>query len=160
MTKNEVYDFLTSQKIAYQSFEHAAVFTMEELYAQDIPNKNRIVKNLFLRDDKKRNYYLVVVTGDKQTNLKQLSQTIPSRKLSFAKEPELKDFLGLEPGHVTPLGILNNREKNVMVVFDEELKGHDIGIHPMENTATIFLSFDDIYKIVEEHGNPLTVCKI
>ena len=89
-----------------------------------------------------------------------LSQKIPSRKLSFANENELKDYLSLEKGHVTPLGILNNSDKNVIMVFDNELKDEKIGIHPMENTATIFVEFNDILKLIEDHENKVVFCNI
>ena len=67
-------------------------------------------------------------------------------------------MLILEKGHVTPLGVLNNEEKNVIVVFDKSLQNQQIGIHPMENTATIFMAFEDVEKLVEDHGNPIVKC--
>ena len=118
----------------------------------------RIIISLFLRDDKKRNYYLVTLPGHKSANLKSLSERIPSRKLSFASEDDLRKLLLLEKGHVTPIGVLNNAEKNVTVVFDRSLQGQRLGIHPMENTATVFLAFEDVQKLIERHGNPIVLC--
>lgn len=111
-----------------------------------------------MRDDRKKNFYLVSVPGHRSINLKTLAERIPSRKLSFASEADLWEWLRLEKGHVTPLGVLNDEQKDVIVVFDRALRGQQIGIHPMENTATIFLAFEDVRRLVEEHGNPVVLC--
>jgi Ala-tRNA(Pro) deacylase len=98
------------------------------------------------------------VPGHKTINLKSLSERISSRKLSFASEESLRELLMLEKGHVTPLGVLNNTQKNVIMVFDKSLQNERIGIHPMENTATIFVAFEDIKKLIEGHGNAIVMC--
>ena len=126
----------------------------------NLPNKEQVVKNLFLRDDKKRNYYLVTLPGHKTVSLKNLSERIPSRKLSFASDASLREFLMLEKGHVTPLGILNNAEHNVIVVFDKSLQNERIGIHPMENNVTIFIGFEDVKRLIEDHGNTVVMCDL
>ncbi|HEX3037649.1 MAG TPA: prolyl-tRNA synthetase associated domain-containing protein [Oscillospiraceae bacterium] len=160
LNKEEIYVLLDSYHITYESYEHDAAYTIEDLDKMNIPHKEWIVKNLFLRDDKKRNYYLVTVPGYKTINLKKLSEKIPSRKLSFANEESLFELLALKKGHVTPFGILNNTQKNVIVVFDSVLQGQKIGIHPMENTATVFLDFENVIKLIEEYGNPVVMCDI
>jgi Ala-tRNA(Pro) deacylase len=158
LDKKETYALLDRLGFVYERYEHSAVYTIEEMDALDLPHKEQVVKNLFLRDDKKRNYYLVTLPGHKSANLKSLSERIPSRKLSFASEDDLRKLLMLEKGHVTPLGVLNNAEKNVTVVFDRSLQGQRIGIHPMENTATVFLAFEDVKKVIDHHGNPIVMC--
>lgn len=155
-----LYTLLDREGIAYEVFEHEPVYTIEDLDAQHLPQAERIVKNLFLRDDKKKHYYLVTVPGHRSINLKELATRIPSRKLSFASEADLMDLLGLEKGHVTPLGVLNDTEKNVTVVIDRVLAGSVIGIHPMVNTATIFLACEDVLRLVRAHGNPLVLCDL
>lgn len=160
LDKKGTYDFMNEKGIAYDAHEHHAVYTIEEMDSLNLPQSERIVKNLFLRDDKKRNYYLVTMPGHKAVNLKSLAEKIPSRKLSFANEESLKELLALEKGHVTPLGVLNNEQKNVTVVFDKDLQNQQIGIHPMENTATIFIALEDVVKLVKEHGNEVVMCDI
>ncbi|WFR62627.1 YbaK/EbsC family protein [Paenibacillus amylolyticus] len=81
--------------IVYESIEHPAVYTMEEMFFYQIPPTEHIVKNLFLRDDKKRNYDLVTIAGTKLVDLRSLSEKIPSRKLSFASEKDLLECLKL-----------------------------------------------------------------
>ena len=81
--------------------------------------------------------------------------------MSFASEERLQKYLGLSPGAVTPLGILNDQKAEVEVVIDEDLMGEaSLGVHPCENTATIFLDFADLQRLIEEHGNPITYCKL
>lgn len=160
MNMEDTYALLDSYHIVYEPYEHDAAYTIEDLDEMNIPHKEWIVKNLFLRDDKKRNYYLVTIPGYKTINLKKLSEKIPSRKLSFANEDSLFELLALKKGHVTPFGILNTTKKNVIVVFDKVLQGQKIGIHPMENTVTVFLDFENVVKLIEEHGNPVVMCDI
>ena len=160
MDKQGVYTLLNQAQIPYEVYEHAPVYTIEDLDALRLPQAEQIVKNLFLRDDKKRNFYLVSVPGHRAVNLKALAERIPSRKLSFASEADLWERLRLEKGHVTPLGILNDERKEIVVVFDRALQGRQIGIHPMENTATIFMVFEDVLRLVKEHGNPVVLCDL
>ena len=160
MDKKGIYALLDKACIAYESYDHPGVYTMEELFNQSIPHRERIVKSLFLRDDKKRNYYLVTLAGHKTVDLKGLSERIPSRKLSFSSEEKLWELLRLKKGHVTPMAVLNNEAKNVIVVFDKELLGEKIGVHPLENTATLFLAFEDVKRLIEAHGNSVVMCDL
>lgn len=94
----------------------------------------------FVRDDKKRNYYLITVKGDKRVNLKEFKQKNHTRSLSFASEDDLMDIMKLIPGSVTPLGVLNDSEKKVQVFLDQEFTKEPgmIGVHPNDNTAMRF----------------------
>lgn len=75
-------------------------------------------KNIFVRDDKKRNYYLITVKGDKKVNLKYFKEKYHTRSLSFASEQDLMAILGLQAGSVTPLGLINNTEHKVQFYLD------------------------------------------
>lgn len=76
-----------------------------------------------------------------------------SRKLSFADEEDLNSLLGLAKGSVTPLGYMNDAAKKVKFVLDAEFKGQTIGVHPNDNTATVWLAADDIVALIRKHGN-------
>ncbi|MPN42790.1 Prolyl-tRNA editing protein ProX [bioreactor metagenome] len=77
-------------------------------------------------------------------------------KLSFASEERLHTYLGLKKGAVTPLGILDDKDHVVEVVFDRDLVGKDrLGVHPCVNTATVWLSFTDLKMLIEENGNTI-----
>lgn len=162
MNKNEIYDYLNSLNIWYEVTEHSAVFNMAEISAVDLPYPDADAKNLFVRDDKKKNYYLITVRGDKKINLKDFKRTNNTRSLSFASETDLMSIMGLIPGAVTPLGILNDEEHKVQFFLDKEFldKPGLIGVHPNENTATVWLKTEDLMKIIREHGNELHLIEV
>ena len=162
MNKAETYQFLTEHGICYEVTEHKAVFNMEELDSVELPYPELDAKNLFVRDDKKANYYLITVKEEKRVNLKEFRKQNGTRNLSFASENDLIDILRLTPGSVTPFGLLNDKEHKVKFYIDEDLLSGDgmIGIHPNENTATVWLKTEDLIKILKENGNEINIVKI
>ena len=153
MTKRETYDYLTDHGVEYEVTEHIAVYNMEELNAVRLPYPDRDAKNLFVRDDKKRNYYLITVKGDKRVDLKEFQQRFGTRKLSFASADDLMAIMGLIPGAVTPLGLLNDSERKVSLYLDEAFLGGLVGVHPNDNTATVWMKAEDLIRLIREHGN-------
>ena len=139
--------------------EHKAVYNMAELAELVIPYPEADAKNLFIRDDKKRNYYLITVKGDKRIDLKEFRAKHGTKPLSFASESDLMDILGLMPGAVTPLGILNDDARRVKVFIDSALAGENglIGVHPNENTATVWMKTADLVSIIKDHGNMVEI---
>lgn len=122
MKKAEIYQYLTGKGISYEVTEHGAVYNMEDLATMDLPYPDSDAKNLFVRDDKKRNYYLITVKGEKRVNLKEFRKAHGLRNLSFASPDDLMAIMGLIPGAVTPLGLLNAEEKKVIFYLDQELE--------------------------------------
>lgn len=153
MNKTETYQYLTEHNIAYEVSEHKAVFNMEEAEALDLPYPECDAKNLFIRDDKKQNYYLITVKGDKRVDLKEFRKQHGLRALSFASPEELSAVMGLIPGAVTPLGILNDVERRVHFYLDKSFIGGKIGVHPNDNTATIWMQADELMDLIKKHGN-------
>ena len=99
-----------------------------------------------------------VLTIEAMDRLHLEDRGVTASALSFASEERLKRFLGLEKGAVTPLGVLNDEERAVEVVFDRELAGlPSLGVHPNRNTATVFLAFADLEALVRAHGNPVSL---
>lgn len=162
MNKQEIYKYLTKKNIEYETTEHKAVYNMAELREINIPYPEANAKNLFVRDDKRRNYYLITVKGDKRVDLKEFRQKNNTRSLSFASEKDLMNIMGLIPGSVTPLGILNDTEIKVKVFLDEDFLNAPsiMGVHPNDNTATIWLKTDDLVSMIKEHGNEIEFIKI
>lgn len=160
MNKSETYEFLNKSGINYEITEHKAVFNMEELGEVKLPYPEFDAKNLFVRDDKKQNYYLITVKGDKRVNLKEFRKKYGLRNLSFASAEELMKIMGLTPGSVTPLGLLNDEEHIVKFYLDSEFNGTLIGVHPNDNTATVWLKSEDLIKIIKEHGNEVSLAEI
>ena len=162
MDKQDIYSYLNSKNIWYEITEHKAVFNMAELSQIYIPYPEADAKNLFIRDDKKRNYYLITVKGDKRVDLKEFRKKNNIRALSFASENDLMNIMRLIPGSVTPLGILNDKEVKVKLFIDRDFLESPgiIGIHPNENTATVWLKIEDLINIIKEHGNQVEVIEI
>lgn len=162
MNKTEVYQYLDSRQISYEVTEHKAVYNMEELSEVNLPYPEADAKNLFVRDDKKRNYYLITVKGDKKINLKEFRQKHQTRPLSFASAEDLMSIMGLIPGAVTPLGVLNDAECRVQVFLDQAFADAPgrIGVHPNDNTATVWLKTQDLIRIIQDHGNTLELVEI
>ncbi len=131
MTKQETYDFLNA-------------------------------KNLFVRDDKKREYFLITVKGNKRVDLKEFRKSHGTRPLSFASAEDLMNFLKLTPGSVTPLGLLNGVGQKVKFFLDKDFLEPPglIGIHPNENTATVWLKTADLLKLIKENGNEVELTEL
>ena len=153
MNKTEAYEFLRAKNIPFETVEHEAVFNMEEMSKISLPHPEADAKNLFVRDDKHLNFYLITVRGDKRVNLKEFRKANGTRPLTFASETELFEILRLTPGSVTPLGLLSDDERKVKFYIDSDLSKGLVGVHPNENTATVFLKTEDLTKLIKEHGN-------
>lgn len=162
MNKQEIYEFLKNKKITYELIEHKAVFNMDELSNLNLPYPEYDAKNLFVRDDKKRNYYLITVKSYKKVDLKLFSKQNNTKRLSFASSEDLMSILNLSPGSVTPLGLLNDKDLKVSFYLDKEFLENKkiIGVHPNENTATVYLNVEDLLNIIKEHGNEVNVADL
>ncbi len=157
MNKQEIYDYLKRKNIWHEITEHKAVYHMADLLQIDIPYPEADAKNLFVRDDKKRAYYLITVKGDKRVDLKEFRKANQTRPLSFASANDLMEIMGLIPGAVTPLGVLNDEDRKVKVYLDKDFyEGMGlIGVHPNDNTATLWMKAADLANIIKEHGNEI-----
>ena len=161
MNKAEIYQLLKNQGLWHEITEHPAVFNMAEVAELEMPYPEADAKNLFVRDDKKRNYYLITVKDDKRVDLKQFSVQHGTRKLSFASADDLMAIMGLIPGAVTPLGLLNDEERKVTFYLDHDFMAGDlIGIHPNDNTATVWMKASDLIDIIKSHGNEVVIAEI
>lgn len=153
MKKEAVLQVLEKGNIPYELVEHKAVYTIEEMLEAGLPHPDRIAKNLFVHDGKKRHYYLIVVGEEKRVQLKELGKSLGIGSLSFAHEEDLERILGVTRGAVTPFGVLNDEEKQVKILLDEQFRDGLIGVHPNGNTATVWLATSDLVGVIEEHGN-------
>lgn len=151
-SKKEIYALLDERGIEYEAIEHEAVYNIEEADALNLPHREAGTKNLFIKDDKKRNYYLVVIPSAQRLDLKALREKLQSRPLKFANETELMDLLGLIPGQVTPLGTLNDSEHKVKVVISSYFRDGLMDAHPNDNTATVILKTDDVMALLRSFG--------
>lgn len=162
MNKQDIYNFIKDKNIWYEIIEHKAVFNMSELAEINVPYPEYDAKNLFVCDDKKARYFLITVRGNKRVNLKEFRNKNKTRPLSFASVSDLMNILNLTPGSVTPLGLLNDSYLQVTFYLDKEfLNGKKIiGVHPNDNTATIWMMTDDLINIIKEHGNAVNIVEL
>ena len=141
-----VLETLDRLHIKYDITEHPAVFTIEDMNTLGIMLEGNVVKNLFLRNS---------------NGIKSIKTQINSTSLKFASEERLKKYLNLTRGSVTPLGILNDTNCEVQVLIDEDLIGEKkIGVHPNTNTSTLWISLEDLVKVIQNHGNQITYIKV
>ena len=112
-------------------------------------------KNLFLKDKKNR-FYLIVCTEDRTIDMKKLRKQIGSDHLSFGKPDKLEKMLGVEPGSVTPFGLINDEKKEVQIFLDEELlKGGLLYFHPLVNYKTTEINSKNCLSIFKKNKNIL-----
>lgn len=151
--KQSLLPLLDEARLSYKLYEHPAVFTAEdgERHCAHIPGMH--VKNLFLRNEKRTAYWLVTIQYHKRVDLSQLAKILNGGRLSFANYGELTNMLGVMPGSVTPIAIINDYARQVKLVFDQDLLKEDyINIHPMENTATITVRCEDLKNFIEKQN--------
>ena len=144
----DIYKILDELNIKYEEENHKKVYTVEEADNLHISIDGIGCKNLFLTDNKKH-YYLVLMVDNKKCDLKSLASSLSVKKLSFASTDKLFDILNLEKGSVTPLGIINDTDNLVQVVIDKELINNKLLVHPNRNDRTINIDYNDLIKLIE-----------
>ena len=153
------YDFLDSLGISYQRTDHDRADNMEACNEIDEVLGVVICKNLFLCNRQKTKYYLLMMPGDKKFKTKELSKQIGSARLSFADADAMLEYLDIEPGAVSILGLMNDQGHTVQLLIDEDvLRGEYIGCHPCVNTSSLKIRTSDITeKFLPAAGHDYTV---
>jgi Ala-tRNA(Pro) deacylase len=152
-TREELFERLKSLKIETKTTEHAAVFTVGEARALrgEIPGGH--CKNLFLKDDKGQ-IWMIVCLEESTVDLKTAPARIGSRRLSFGKPELLREVLGVEPGSVTPFGLINDKDCRVNVVLDAAMMAQEfVNYHPLHNTATTTIRSADLVAFIRSCGH-------
>lgn len=163
-----VYDFLDSLGINYQRIDHEAAMTMEaceeidRTLSEGEENSVAICKNLFLCNRQETEFYLLLIPGDKPFKTKYLSAQIGSSRLSFAKPEYMEKYLDITPGSVSVLGLMNDHEKKVRLLIDEDvLKDEYFGCHPCINTSSLKIRIEDLTeKIIPAMGHEPTTVRL
>ena len=160
MTKQETYDYLRAHGVDFEITEHPAVFNMEECAAVDMPYPEDDAKNLLVRDDKKRSYYLITVRCGKRVDLKEFQRRHGTRRLSFASPEDMEQYLDCTPGSSSVMGLANDKENKVQLLMDEDVvKGEFLGCHPCINTSSLKLYTKDVLEkfLPAVHHEPVYV---
>ena len=145
---DKVLETLKEMQIDYEIITHPPVFTSKEAdeYVKD--RDGIFSKTLLLSNRKDKNFYLIIIDDKKRLNMKNLS-TLLGQRLHFAKEEKLMQKMGVKPGSVSLFGLLNNKEKDIKVLIDKEVtKENKINFHPNNNTATLFIKVEDMFKFL------------
>jgi len=151
-----ILEVLDSLHISCEIFHHPPVYTVEEAEEHWNSIKGTHCKNLFVRNKKGNRHYLVILESRKRAHLRELNNQLGEDRLSFASPERLKRYLGLEPGAVSPFGLINDTDKVVQVVLDKDIMEAEwVNFHPNVNTATVTIASQDFKKYLEWRGNPL-----
>ena len=144
-----VYDLLDELHIDFQRIDHEVAMTMEACEEIDKALHATICKNLFLCNRQETAFYLLMMPGDKKFKTKELSKQLGVARLSFARESFMEELLDITPGSVSVMGLMNDRNKKMQLVMDEDvLKGEYIGCHPCINTSSLRIRTEDMLKII------------
>jgi Ala-tRNA(Pro) deacylase len=152
-TTDDLFARLDELGIAYETHVHPPVFTVEEAreHCGHLPGCHN--KNLFVKD-KKDAIWLIVARDDAPIRLGELEKKIGSKRLSFGKPELLMAILGVEPGAVTPFGLINDTENRVQVVLDERMMAAElVNYHPLSNGMTTALKPDDLLRFIKSCGH-------
>lgn len=156
--RTAVLEKLKELSIPFELYEHDAVYTMNDLEKDGknhTPEGGIIVKNLFLKEHNSDKYFLVVAAPGKNADIKSLRRFLGTKPLSFATEDQLSEKLSVERGAVSPLAVINDKEGAVSLIIDDTLKGCLLGVHPNENTSTLYITYSDLEKYAGSCGHML-----
>lgn len=162
LNKQDIYRLLDEEHIWHEITEHPAAYNMADLAAMPLPYPSADAKNLFVRDDNKRSYYLITVRGDRRVDLREFRSKYGTKRLSFASESDMQEMLCLHPGSVTPLGLLNDAAHRVIFYLDSFFLEPPalIGVHPNENTATVWMKTDDLLALLHKNGADVRIAEL
>ena len=162
-SKQKVLDTLKALGISYELIEHPPVHTIEEMDALGVFTAGMVCKNLFLRNANGKTHYVVCLPKDKQVEIQNgIRAALGCSRLSFGSDERLQKQLALSHGAVSPFGVVNDDDHDVVVVLDKELEKQPglIGFHPNVNTAFVWLTFDGLMTFLRAMGNPVYVIEL
>ncbi|MFK7730310.1 MAG: prolyl-tRNA synthetase associated domain-containing protein [Pseudomonadales bacterium] len=154
-------EFLDKHNICYQRFDHKAVFTCDEAN-EVIPDLGGArTKNLFLRNKKGKRHFLLVICEDKAIDLTELSKQLDSSRFSFGSAEQLDEYLGVEPGSVSLLSVLNDLEQKVELIVDADVwNATAVLCHPLVNTCTLVLAMEQMKTVMNLLGREVKVMEM
>ena len=159
--QKELYELFENLNIRFEYYEHPPLATIEDAKIHWRDYNSGRCKNIFFRNHKGDRHYLVVLEHLRQLNIHDLEKRLMQGKLSFASDQRLKKYLGVEPGSVSPFGLINDTSKHVHLFIDEKLNESDrLAFHPNINTASLVVSKSDLLKFLTYTGNSYEFIKL
>jgi Ala-tRNA(Pro) deacylase len=154
--REKVLTTLQALAIPYALYEHPAAPTVAiaRKYWDALPEKAQHCKNLFFRNHKGNQHYLVILDCDKNLSIHELEHRLQQGKLTFASEVRMMRYLGVSPGSVSIFGLINDTEHHVHVFLDNDLlRAGKLSFHPNENTASVIVAWADVVRFLQHCGN-------
>lgn len=152
--QKELYEILKKLSIDFEYHEHPPLATIGDAIIHWKDYNSGRCKNIFFRNHKGDKHYLVILEHLNQLNIHDLEKRLHQGKLSFASDQRLKKYLGVEPGSVSPFGLINDHERNVHLFIDKKLRDFErLAFHPNVNTATLIISGADFIRFLDHTGN-------
>jgi Ala-tRNA(Pro) deacylase len=159
--QKELYVLFKELNITFEYHEHPPLATIEDAKIHWKEFNSGRCKNIFFRNHKGNRHYLVILEHLRQLNIKDLEQRLRQGKLTFASDKRLMKYLNIEPGSVSPFGLINDSENHVHLFIDIKLKEFDrLAFHPNINTASLVVSRIDFLKFLEYTGNTYEFIKL
>ena len=152
--QKELYLLFEKLNIQFEYHEHPPLATIEDAKVHWKNYNSGRCKNIFFRNHKGNRHYLVILEHLRQLNIRDLEKQLKQGKLTFGSDQRLRKYLGVEPGSVSPFGLINDTEKHVHLFIDEKLNEFDrLTFHPNISTASLVISKTDFLKFLEYTGN-------
>lgn len=150
----KVLNYLDDKGIEYTWYTHDEAPTIEIARTQWRNDGSKHCKNLFFRNHKGNRHYLVVLDCEQDLDIHDLEHRLHQGKLSFASPQRMERYLGLQPGSVSPFGLINDQESHVHLFLDANLRKHaSLSFHPNDNHATVVISQSEFMRYLEAVGN-------
>ena len=149
----KVADRLNELGIIFQIVEHEPALTTEQAnrFIEGIEGVR--TKTMFLTNKKKRNFYLVIMYDAKWLDMDVFKEIVEEKQIKMASAETLNEKMMLPPGVVSPFGLLNNKDKDIHVYFDQEVVSEErMSFHPNRNEKTIFINTQDLFTFLKEIG--------
>ncbi|MBN2898451.1 MAG: prolyl-tRNA synthetase associated domain-containing protein [Clostridia bacterium] len=157
----QVIKTLQKMNIDYKVVEHPPAFTTEEADGYIKGHEGVRTKTLLLCDKRRTRYYMLVMEGSKRLDMKYFGTIIKEKGITFASEEAMMDKIMLKPGSVSLFGLLNNEERDIKVCLDDAMLNEEyVTFHGNDNTKTLFIATQDMYKFLEGLNYDYTVVKL
>lgn len=143
--ENICYDVLEKLNIEYRRVSHESIASVDDSAEIRALLGVEVVKNLFLCNARKSEFYLLVMPGEKSLKTKLLSPQLGCSRLSFASPEMMAEHINCVPGSASVLGLIFDKSIEVRLLIDKDLQSYEfIGCHPCDNTSTLSLRVSDI----------------
>ena len=161
MTPDQLKQQLSNLNIQFQEYNHPALHTCNDADYLKIERPGTRLKNLFLRDNYGRRHFLLITASDRAVDLKKLTKQLKVSRLGFASEERLQKHLGVKPGCVSFLALMNDTEQAVELLVDSAIWNSDLfHCHPLVNTETLVIPKPGIEKLLEFTGHSAFITMI